>query len=245
VLSDGMRARLLARGIRPEHIQVIPNWANTVDIVPLASTQSRTRRRVGLDRCFVVGYSGNLGRAHEFETLLGAARLLQQDPDIAFLITGGGAKAARLQQEVQAEGLVNLVFQDYQPPELLADSLAAADVHFVSLLPAMEGLIVPSKIYGILAAGRPAIFVGDPDGDVARLIREHQCGLVVRVGQSAQLAGELRALHDDPERLQAMGSRARSLALSRYTSEHAVSQWLAMLRGVAPQVTDLGTVGAS
>jgi colanic acid biosynthesis glycosyl transferase WcaI len=242
VLSDGMRARVLARGVNTGRVQVISNWANAADVVPIATKASRTRHRVGLYRCFIVGYSGNLGRAHEFDTLLGAARLLQADPEIAFLITGGGAKAAQLQQAVQEEGLVNLVFQDYQPPEQLGDSLAAADVHFVSLLPAMEGLIVPSKIYGILAAGRPAVFVGDPDGDVARLIREHQCGITVGVGQSMQLAAQLQALRDDPERVEAMGSRARALALSRYTSEHAVSQWLAMLDSVAPQLTHLRAI---
>jgi glycosyltransferase involved in cell wall biosynthesis len=245
VLSEGMRARLVARGIEAKHVQVIPNWANAADIVPIPTTKSQTRRRVGLNRCFVVGYSGNLGRAHEFETLLGAARLLRADPDIAFLITGGGAKAQALRQAVQTEGLVNLVFQDYQPPELLGDSLAASDVHLVSLLPAMEGLIVPSKIYGILAAGRPAVFVGDPNGDLARLIREHQCGISVQVGQSAQLATQLRELRGDPARLEAMGNRARDLALSRYTSQHAVTQWLTMLGEVAPQIIGARGVGES
>jgi glycosyltransferase involved in cell wall biosynthesis len=239
VLSEGMQARLVARGIDARRVEVIPNWANAAEVVPRTTAESQTRRRLGLDPCFVVGYSGNLGRAHEFETLLGAARLLRSDPDVAFLITGGGAKAASLQQAVQAEGLTNLVFQDYQPPELLGDSLAAADVHFVSLLPAMEGLIVPSKIYGILAAGRPAVFVGDPDGDVARLIGRSECGITVAVGQSARLARELRALRDDPQRVIAMGLRARSLALARYTSEHAVAHWLDMLRTVAPQIADV------
>lgn len=236
VLSEGMRARLVARGIDTARVRVIPNWANSVDLAPRSTAQSQTRRRVGLDPCFVVGYSGNLGRAHEFDTLLGAARLLQTDPDIAFLITGGGAKAVALQEAVQAQGLTNLVFQDYQPPELLGDSLAAADVHFVSLLPALEGLIVPSKIYGILAAGRPAVFVGDPDGDVARLIRQSGCGISVPVGQSGRLATELRTLRDDSQRVAVMGLRARELALARYTSEHAVTRWLDMLGAVAPQV---------
>lgn len=245
VLSEGMRTRLLARGIDARRVQVIPNWANSVDVVPIRAEKSQTRRRLGLERCFVLGYSGNLGRAHEFETLLGAARLLRADPEIAFLITGGGAKAAGLQDAVQTEGLVNLLFQDYQPPGLLSDSLAAADVHFVSLLPAMEGLIVPSKIYGILAAGRPAVFVGDPDGDLARLIREHRCGVTVPVGHSAQLAAELRALSNDPARLEAMGLRARELALARYTSEHAATQWLAMLAEVAPQITGGSRTGPS
>jgi colanic acid biosynthesis glycosyl transferase WcaI len=240
VLSEGMRVRLAARGIDAGRMEIIPNWANTVEVAPRTTAESQTRRRVGLGPCFVVGYSGNLGRAHEFDTLLGAARLLQGDPDIAFLITGGGAKAAQLREAVQAQNLSNLVFQDYQPPELLGDSLAAADVHFVSLLPALEGLIVPSKIYGILAAARPAVFVGDPDGDVARLIRESQCGIAVPVGQSARLASELRALRDDRPRLADMGRRARQLALSSYTSEHAVAHWLNMLRAVAPHLLPAG-----
>lgn len=237
VLSERMQARLLAHGIDAGRVKIIPNWANIADVVPRTTAESQTRRRVGLASCFVVGYSGNLGRAHEFDTLLGAARLLRSDPDIAFLITGGGAKAAALQQSAQSQGLTNMVFQDYQSPELLGDSLAAADVHFVSLLPSLEGLIVPSKIYGILAAGRPAVFVGDPAGDVAELIRKFRCGVTVEVGQSARLAEELRALRDDHRRVKDMGLRAHHLALSQYTSEHAVAHWLDVLRAVAPQIT--------
>ena len=117
---------------------------------------------------------------------------------------------------------------------MLGDSLAAADVHLVSLLPALEGLVVPSKLYGVLAAGRPTIFVGDPDGEIARLIRDHDCGSVVRAGDSAQLAAELRALSDAPARVERMGARARELAVLRYTAEHALADWLAVLTEIAP-----------
>jgi colanic acid biosynthesis glycosyl transferase WcaI len=237
VLSDGMGERLASRGIGSKQLQVIPNWANSAQIVPLAAQASLTRRRVALDGCFVVGYSGNLGRAHEFETLLGAARLLRSDPDIAFLITGAGAKAAGLRQAVESEGLTNFVFQDYQPADMLGDSLAAADIHLVSLLPALEGLIVPSKVYGILAAGRPALFIGDTHGEVGKLVRTHECGIAVPVGASEPLATHLRKLKDAPERLAAMGKRARTLAMSRYTGKHAVHDWLRLLDRVAPQVT--------
>jgi len=232
-LSEGMKSRLTGRGVEPDRVTVVPNWANVEEVVPMPAQLSKTRRRLGLQGSFVVGYSGNLGRAHEFDTLLGAARLLQSDPDIAFLITGGGAKAAALQQSTQHAGLTNTFFQDYQPPEMLSDSMAAADIHFVSLLPSLEGLIVPSKIYGILAAGRPALFVGDPNGDVARTIQQFECGIVVAVGDSACLARELRALRDNPDRVEAMGRRARANALSYCTSDHAVGQWIRMLQGVA------------
>jgi colanic acid biosynthesis glycosyl transferase WcaI len=106
-------------------------------------------------------------------------------------------------------------------------------VHFVSLLPALEGLIVPSKVYGILAAGRPTVFVGDPAGDVASMLTTEGCGVAVAVGDCAHLAAELTALREAPDRLRAMGLKARELALSRYTSSHAVAAWVAFLDDVA------------
>jgi glycosyltransferase involved in cell wall biosynthesis len=162
--------------------------------------------------------------------------LLRADSRFGFLITGGGAKADAVRNSVQAQGLDSFFFQSYQPAELLSDSLAAADVHLVSLLPALEGLIVPSKLYGILAAGRPVVFVGDTRSDLAKLVREHRCGIAVAVGDSEGLAAELRALRDDPARLESMGTRARELALARYTKEHAVADWLALLDVIAPSV---------
>ncbi len=234
VLSDGMRRRVSARGVVADKIRVVPNWADTDSVVPQPTATSQARRRLGLEGRFVLGYSGNLGRAHEFETLLGAARLLRADARFAFLMTGGGAKAESLQAAVRAEGLSNFYFQPYQPAEVLSDSLAAADVHFVSLLPALEGLIVPSKIYGILAAGRPALFVGDPNGDVARMLRDEDCGAAVAPGDCEGLATELRLLANSPDRVESMGANARTLGLARYTSERAVADWLACLSGIAP-----------
>lgn len=236
VLGEGMRARVLSAGIDAARVRIVPNWADTTRVVPQPTADSATRRRTGLDGRFIIGYSGNLGRAHEFETLIGAARLLRPDPRFAFLITGGGAKAAAVRNSVQAQGLDSFFFQDYQPAELLSDSLAAADVHFVSLLPALEGLIVPSKLYGILAAGRPVVFVGDTASELARLVQEEHCGIAVSVGDSEGLAAELRMLRDDPARLASMGARARELALTRYTKEHAVADWLALLDVIAPSV---------
>ena len=234
VLSEGMRRRVLSTGVETTRVRIVPNWADTDSVVPQPTTISQARHRLGLGGRFVVGYSGNLGRAHEFDTLVGAARLLRADSRFAFLITGSGARAEALQESVRAEGLNNFFFQPYQPAELLSDSLAAADIHFVSLLPALEGLIVPSKIYGILAAGRPALFVGDRNGDVARMLREHDCGTAVALGDCAGFAAELRLLADSPERLESMGANARALGLARYTTEHAVSDWVAFLSAIAP-----------
>lgn len=244
VLGESMRSRLLSAGVPMARVRIVPNWSDPAGVVPLPAGNSATRNRLGLAGRFVVGYSGNLGRAHEFDTLIGAARLLRADHHFGFLITGGGAKADALREAVRGEGLDSFFFQGYQPAELLGDSLAAADVHLVSLLPALEGLIVPSKIYGILAAGRPAVFVGDTNGDLARMLREENCGITVAVGDSERLAAELRSLRDQPARLASMGAKARQLALTRYTSEHAVADWLAFLDAIAPSASERSCAGA-
>ena len=236
VLSEGMRQHLLARGVDGARIRIVPNWTDTSSLTPRPVEDSAARQALGLAGRFVVGYSGNLGRAHEFETLLGTARLLKDDPQFAFLITGAGAKADALRRAVEAAGLSSFRFQDYQPPELLADSLAAADVHLVSLLPALEGLIVPSKLYGILAAGRPAIFIGSLSGDVATVIRDHGCGMAVGVGESEKLAAALRAWRDDRARLRQMSENGRRLALERHSGNQALASWLAFLGEIAPAV---------
>lgn len=234
VLGEGMRRRLLDAGVAASRVRIVPNWADPTRVIPQAAATSAMRRRLGLSGRFVIGYSGNLGRAHDFETLVGAARLLQADARFAFLITGSGAKADALCDATRTEGIKSFFFQGYQPAELLSDSLAAADVHFVSLLPALEGLIVPSKVYGILAAGRPALFVGDKAGDIARMLTNGGCGVAVQLGDCTALADEIRSLCDSPARLLSMGLKARELALSRYTSEHAVADWLELFNEILP-----------
>ena len=228
-IGEGMRCRLIDRGVEAARIRVIPNWADPRAIVPVPAALSQTRSRLGLHQHFVIGYSGNFGRAHEFQTLLGAARRLQNDLSFAFLMTGGGARNSELRQAVTHALLTSFHFQGYQPAVLLSDSMAAADVHLVSLLPAMEGLILPSKVYGILAAGRPVVFIGDIHGDVATLIREHDCGISVGVGEDARLAQELRTLQADTGRLQRMGGNARLLAEDLFTSGHAADAWQRLL----------------
>jgi colanic acid biosynthesis glycosyl transferase WcaI len=236
VLGERMRELLLARGIDAQRLHVVPNWADTQQIEPRCAAASETRQAAGLAGRFVVGYSGNLGRAHEFDTLLGAARRLKEDARFAFLMIGGGAKFQALRAAAHAEGLDNFRFLPYRPPESLADSLAAADIHLVSLLPELEGLIVPSKLYGILAAARPAIFIGDRDGEVARVLQREDCGFTVAVGDSERLAQELVLLATDSRRLQSWSENAHRAANAQYTTERAVGQWLSLLRSISPEL---------
>jgi colanic acid biosynthesis glycosyl transferase WcaI len=206
-LGDSMAARL------PNAI-VIHNWADAA-LHPADIPHDR----------FVVGYSGNLGRAHDAQTMLAAIRELRDDAAIEFVITGGGAQL----DAIRAERLPNVRFEGYAPRERLSESLSGADAHLVTLLPALEGLIVPSKFYGVLAVARPVLFVGAADGDLARIIRTYDCGYVIEPGDGDTLAARIRELANDRDRARAMGLRGRRLYEEKFASQLALASWERLL----------------
>jgi glycosyltransferase involved in cell wall biosynthesis len=234
-IGTRMADYLVTQGVTAERVQTIPNWAHEDDIRPMPSSQSQLRHALGLDGKFVVGYSGNLGRAHDPDTICDAARQLVNEDIIAFLIIGGGHGYERLKKRATESGLRNIQFLEYQTRERLSDSLAAADLHLVSLQPALEGLIVPSKFYGIAAAERPIAFIGDPDGELARLIAESDCGFSVEQGQADRLAVQILSLASDPERCGAQGRRARQLLSERFSRDAAHRDWLDLLSRLAAE----------
>ena len=228
VLGDCMRERITAK-VGPEgegRIDVIHNWADGEKIRPLAEGESNPfADEHGLAERFVVEFSGNLGRVNDFDTPLEAARLLKGRDDVVFLFIGDGAKAAQINEYVRRHELANVRLLPYQPRESLLYSLAAGDAHLVTLAEGLAGLSVPSKTYGILAAGRPVLFVGDPHSDVARLVAEHGCGEVVPTGDAGRLARVVSGWADDPEAARQMGVAARALFLRRFDRRHAVEAY--------------------
>ena len=234
LIGTHMRDYLAGRGIPQSKLCVIENWADGTAIRPKRSAASNLRERLALADRFVVCYSGNLGRAHEFDTVFGAALALAGQPSSPmFLFIGNGAKMDALKTAVAARALDNFRFLSYQPRDALEDSLAAADVHLVSLLPRLEGLIVPSKLYGILAAGRPVVSIGDAGGEIGRLIRRADCGRVVAVGDSAALADALTQMRADPESCAAMGARARKIFDEEFSLERGIERWTALIERCA------------
>ncbi|HEY2679118.1 MAG TPA: glycosyltransferase family 4 protein [Steroidobacteraceae bacterium] len=229
VLGERMREQLQLKGIPPGTIRVIENWAELAPDKPKPAGHSRLRSQLGLSDQFVVGYSGNLGRAHEFQTMLSAATLLRADPGIVFLMIGGGTGMGRLAQAVAELGLTNFRFLPYQPREAVADALAAADAHWVSLLPDLEGFIVPSKFYGILAAARPVLFIGDPDGELAREIGKCHCGAAVPVGDAQGAVRHLAAWRADVGLREQIGRNGEEAYHRRFCAERAFAQWNAVL----------------
>ena len=230
VIGRLMAQRLEKEGIAPDRIAIIPNWADGRQIRPVPQPENMLRTAWGLDYKFVVGYSGNLGRGHEFLTILHAARQLSDDPDIAFLFIGAGAQLNTMREQVSALSLTNVEFRPYQPRSELARSLSVPDVHLVSLKPELEGLIVPSKFYGIAAAGRATIFIGDLEGEIPHLLRKFECGLGVREGEARALAAHIRALKSDPVLLQRLGENARTAFSAHFDMRIAISEWSDQLR---------------
>ncbi|MEQ1578521.1 MAG: glycosyltransferase family 4 protein [Hyphomicrobium sp.] len=236
-LGDRMAEKLRQCGIAEDRIAIMPNWASGSAVFPVARLANPLRQEWGLDGAFVIGYSGNLGRAHEPQTLLDAIAQLEAAPAghlaISWLFIGGGALYQELARAVTQAKLKSVQFRPYQPRERLAQSLSAADVHVVSLRPELEGLIVPSKFYGVAASGRPTIFIGDKDGEIGRLVAKHQCGIQIDQDDSDGLARACLKLASDPNVCQNMGANARNIFMEEFDKPIAVARWNALLSRIA------------
>jgi glycosyltransferase involved in cell wall biosynthesis len=233
VIGSRMSERLRDLGIDPAKVEIIPNWSDGLAIRPIDRNDSAARKNWGLTgRDFVIGYSGNLGNAHEVDTLVGAAKILRERSEIKFLFVGGGRQHERLHKLIAVENLTNFLFKPHQPREQLADTLAAADVHWVSLRPELEGLIVPSKLYGILAAERPVLSICDEAGEVSTLVREQGCGIVVAPGDSFGLASAIASLADDPDYCRALARRGRQVSERFFSKAKALGLWSQLISAV-------------
>jgi colanic acid biosynthesis glycosyl transferase WcaI len=232
VVGALMADKVAARGIARDRIHLIANWSEDDAIVPIAASDNLLRRQWGLTNKFVVGYSGNLGRAHEFDTILGAAERLRTNSDIIFLCIGGGHQMVSLAQTAHEGGLNNFQFRDYQDQAMLQFSLSVPDVHWISLKPELEGLIVPSKMYGIAAAGRPILAICAKDGEIARLVEQHQCGFVIDLGAIDALVEAIFRLSKDARLRSTMGHQARAMLDSRFTRQQALRRWQTLLHNL-------------
>jgi len=230
VIGEGMAQAVRATGAAAEgSVHVIPNWADGAAIRPMPRESGALRDAWGLTDKFVVGYSGNMGRVHALDTVIDAAARLADDAGVRFLFVGGGSQLPSLREAVARRRLGNVVFAPYQPRESLARSLAVPDVHLCTLDPRFEGLAVPGKVYGIMAAGRPCIAVGAKEGEIAQLLARGGFGSAVEAGDGEALAraiGHMRSLGAD---LGELGARARRLFEAEFDLPIAVQRWAEVL----------------
>lgn len=230
-VSDDMRAAVLAAGVAPERAVALPNWApQELDTPAAAEEIAAMRREWGVrEDEFLAAYSGNLGRVHEFATLLDAAARLRDEPRVRFAFVGGGPRFAEVRAAVAARQLGNVAFFPARPRARLAAALAAADAHFVTLRPGFERLVAPSKLAGVLAAGRPALFVGPTASGLATLLATERCGAALANGNDAALAATLLAWSRDRDVRAALGAAARAAYARHFRFAELAARWDALL----------------
>ena len=235
VIGSRMADYIESRGVQRASISVIPNWVDDETIRPIGSDANPLRAKWGLSDKFVIGYSGNLGRVHEFETVLDAAKRLKGRRDLCFLFIGGGYLHEALKEALRHKGVEELaIFVPYRDQSELPSSLSAPDVHWVSLRPEFEGLIVPSKFYGVAAAGRAIISITEADGEIARLVDTHKCGAIIKPGDGQRLADLLEAMIADPALGAEWGRNARSMLDAHFSRTQAIDRWRKLVQSLDP-----------
>lgn len=231
-VGETMRDLLVQRrGADPARVAVIHNWADCSALSPRPKDNPFARAH-GLSEPFVVMHSGNVGLSQDLDTLLDTAALLRDERGIVFVVMGDGARRAAIEARTRSEGLGQVRFLPHQPKERLADAFGSADVFVVSLKRGLAGSIVPSKVYGILAAGRPYIAAVEPSCEVASITTKHDCGLLVAPGDARTLAGRILELYGDRQLARHLGDNARRAAFA-FDQPLQVDAYARLLRDVA------------
>lgn len=225
VIGKRMATFVETHGVSRKNIALYPNWEDGKVIYPLQ--KSVLRDSWGYTEKFIIGYSGNLGRAHDFKTLIETATQLANhntENEIIFLIIGDGYHKKYLIQEIATRQLKNVILKPYQPRDILRDSLNIPDIHLISAIPEVEGLLVPGKLTSAMAVGRPILFVGDTQGEVAQILREANCGESISIGNSTALMLAILKLKNNPALQKQWGENARSFFSTHFDKSIAMNK---------------------
>jgi glycosyltransferase involved in cell wall biosynthesis len=232
VLGPYMADRIAAKRVRSERVVPIPVWSQRDEIYPVPRAGHPLREALGLEGKFVAMYSGNLGLAHSFDEIIAAARALRDRPEIVFLIVGSGPRMAEVRRAQRDLDLTSIRFLEPFPRDQLHLSLTVADVHLISLRQEMSGIVVPGKLYGAMASGRPTVFIGPDHCESADTVRQAGCGRTLRLGDVAGLVEAIEQLAGNPERAAEMGDRGHAAFLSRHEKTPCCMRWNAVLAGL-------------
>ena len=239
-MKDIVEPKLADTGLVPaEKLHHIPVWCDDGAISSPKATRADLAEQFGVQNKFVIGYYGNMGRFHDMETLLEAAELVQDERDIVFLFVGEGHKKEWAMQQARRRGLENCRFHGYVAREALGDLLALADLGLVSLLEGQEGLSVPAKTYGLMAAGVPVLAVVPELSEIARMVEEEDCGVWIPPGDSRKLAEHIRALRLDCEMIGTMRANGRRAIRERYNLKNICREYVELLAALAPRTGSL------
>lgn len=237
VLGRDMRRLVLRKlGVADDpRVSIIPNWADPLS--PQRREDNRLLSELGLAGKFVVLYAGNMGAVHDIEVLFETARRLSGTaPAIHFLFVGSGARKAWLEEAVRRAQLTNVTVTGNRPRQDQESFLNACDVTVFAFRPGMTGAGVPSRMYNIMAVGRPMIAAVDEQSEQARMIREEGIGWVTPVGGADQLVAAVLEASSNADRLLEMGRRARLAAQLRYTRAHSIAAYGRLVSELLPEI---------
>ena len=208
-----MKRKVISKGINAEKINVVYPWADTRKIVPISPENNVFRTENNLNNNFVVMYSGNIGLTQGLDKLIEAASRLKEKNNFKFLLVGDGAEKPNLEAQVSKLGLKNVQFLPYQPKEKLNNSLNSPDIHLITSQKGLAGIVVPSKIFGILACGKPFIAWVDEESEVSYIAKKFNCGIVVESGNINEMVRSLEWALNNKSELQKMGENGRRAAV--------------------------------
>jgi len=223
-VSDEMRQTLISQGVNRDRVIVIKNWCGK-DVVPVPKEKNALREEWGLNDDFVIGYSGNLGRAHVPEKIYELVKELANVPKVKLLFIGSGHGMSWLKQRCHDERRDHVIFKPYQPRAELSTSLSLPDLHLMSLKSGCQKYLAPSKFYGILAAGRPVAFLGDRQTDLAKEIDHSGIGITLPIDRPSSWRSVLLSMIGDRAGLIEMGVNARKVYEQRFTPGTSLNAW--------------------
>ena len=232
-LGDRMKQKLQKKGAKEDEIVVIPNWADGEQIYPVEKDKNPFVKQHQLNGKFIVEYSGHMGEGHDFSTILQAAKRLREYKDIVFLFIGDGPKRGEIAGFKEDHKLDSVSLLPYQDRSILRLSLGAADVALISLKSKLEPLMFPCKVYGIMASGRPFIYLGSEQGEISRIAQAAGCGFTVPQGDVKLLADSILRLYQDESLRQEMGNNARVYFLEHFKRKLATARYYELLMDVA------------
>jgi colanic acid biosynthesis glycosyl transferase WcaI len=233
-ISQAMAARIQDKGVAPERVHFLPNWADLEDIKP-GKRQNTLRRELRLNREIMVLYAGNMGEKQGLEVILDAAALTRHNPNIRYVVAGEGAARERLMARAQRLALDNVRFLPLQTRDRFPFLLAAADLHLVVQKHQASDLVMPSKLGNILAAGRPFIATALPDTEVGRVTLESQAGVLAPPEDAGSLAQAILNLARAPDLRKKMGIKARKFAEARLGRDRILAGWEKLLYSLVQQ----------
>lgn len=229
ILGRCMRDRLRSKRVSDDKLALIGVWADADEVRPVPREDNPLRTEWGLSGKFVVMYSGNIGVAHDVATMCGAMLQLRDHEHVRFVFVGGGRRLEEIKAFKEQHGLANVQFRPYQPRSAIPHSLSVGDVHLISQRPALTGMLVPCKLFGVMAAGRPVLYIGASEAEVGRIVEEVGCGTTISPGDENTLTQAINYLARNPDAGAAQGRLGREAMEHRFDRRFACAAWERLL----------------